>query len=216
MSLVLGLLAIASIGLVWLYMKWTKANKESTYFQGEYEKAQAVAAQLQEEVIRLGAQLDVEQKVAAERKKLKEESEASLKHTFESLSQKALAQSQANFLELAKKSFAVEQEKAKGEVEKQKQSIAHLINPIEKSLKGLDEGMRHLEKERKGDQASIKTMMQALMSSEKELRAETSQLARALKAPLTGGRWGEIQLKRVIELSGMINRCDFYEQVSAR
>ena len=205
-----GVLVIAA-----LYRQLLKERADKLHVDAECEKAQEQGSRLQEEVIRLQTTLEMERKVAIERKKMADEMGSNLKYTFESLSQRALAKSQTSFLELAKKSFAVEQERAKGDLVKEKQSIQHLIGPIEKSLKGIDEGMRHLEKERKGDQASIKTMMLSMIESENKLRKETSQLASALKAPLTGGRWGEIQLKRVIELSGMINRCDFYEQVSS-
>ncbi|PCI77910.1 DNA recombination protein RmuC [Candidatus Aerophobetes bacterium] len=207
---------LCSLGVFYSLRKQIVSSKQrEDNFAQDFEKARERVARLQEEVVRLQAVLDMERQVAVERKKMAAEMEAKLKYNFESLSQKALAKSQSTFLELAKKSFAVEQEKASGNIAKEKQSIEHLVKPIEKSLKDLDQGMRHLEKERKADQASIKTLMQTMIDSEKELKQETSTLSRALKAPLTGGRWGEIQLKRVIELSGMLNRCDFYEQVSS-
>lgn len=200
--------------VVFLATSYTLFKKLQRAKEGEI-RAKQVASELQQEVTRLNTTLEMEQRVATERKKMADEMQEQLKYTFESLSQKALVKSQTSFLDLAQKSFAVEQEKARGNLAKEKQSIEHLVKPIEKSLKQLDDGMRHLEKERKEDQASIKTLMQTMIASEKELRHETSSLARALKAPITGGRWGEMQLKRVIELSGMVNRCDFYEQVSA-
>ncbi len=83
---------------------------------------------------------------------------------------------------------------------------------MKESLGKLDEGLRKLEKERKGEQEAIKTQLHSLVQTEKELKLETSSLVKALRAPISRGRWGEVQLKRVVELSGMVNQCDFYEQ----
>jgi len=72
--------------------------------------------------------------------------------------------------------------------------------------------MRAIEKERKGDQESLKQQLKMMVEAEKELRNETSTLVKAFRAPIVRGRWGEMQLRRVVELAGMLNHCDFYEQ----
>ena len=72
--------------------------------------------------------------------------------------------------------------------------------------------MRQLDKERKGDQEVLKEQIRSLVENERQLKLETSKLVKALRTPLTRGRWGEIQLRRVVELAGMLNYCDFFEQ----
>ncbi len=86
------------------------------------------------------------------------------------------------------------------------------ISPIKDSLSKLDDGMRFIEKERKGESESFKEQIRSILVSEKELKIETANLTKALRKPDVRGVWGELQLKRVVELSGMLNYCDFYEQ----
>jgi DNA recombination protein RmuC len=126
--------------------------------------------------------------------------------TFKALSYDALEQSNRSFLALAKETLGSYQAEAKGALDKKQEAFASLVAPVKESLAKLDSGMRELEKERKGESSMLTTHLAAL-------KAETSSLARALRAPTARGRWGEIQLRRVVELAGMVNHCDFSEQV---
>ncbi|MBM3200931.1 MAG: DNA recombination protein RmuC [Chlamydiae bacterium] len=101
---------------------------------------------------------------------------------------------------------------SQGEFEKKEIAIAKLVQPVQDSLLRLDDGLRKLEKERKGEQEVLKEQMRAMIESEKHLRQETANLVSALRKPEIRGMWGEVQLKRVIELAGMLNYCDFFEQ----
>lgn len=139
-----------------------------------------------------------QRQVAALEKNLKEQAviersllEERLEHTIQLLSTQALEKNNRSFLELAQQQLA----------------------PVKETLRHLDQGMRQLEKERKGDHESLKTQVRSLLETEKELRQETSNLVKALRAPITRGRWGEIQLRRVVELAGMLEHCDFEEQI---
>lgn len=107
------------------------------------------------------------------------------------------------------------QERASHDLDKREKSIQDLVTPVKETLGKLDEGINKLEKERKGDHASLKTQVSALMEAKKELTKETANLVKALRTPLARGRWGEMQLRRVVEISGMLNHCDFYEQTTA-
>lgn len=100
------------------------------------------------------------------------------------------------------------------EMEKKQTAIEELVKPVRDSMKELDQGMRKLEKERTEESTSLREQLKQLIASERELKNETTSLVKALKAPMVRGQWGELQLKRVIELAGMVEHCDFYPQVS--
>lgn len=140
------------------------------------------------------------------------QAEEQMKNAFSALSSDALEKNNRSFLDLAKASLETYQERAKGDLDKRQAAIHELLTPVKESLSKLDLGMRQIEKERKGDQESLKTQIQSLLDNEKMLKAETSNLVKALRTPLARGRWGEIQLRRVVELAGMLNHCDFFEQ----
>ncbi|WP_420422373.1 DNA recombination protein RmuC [Simkania sp.] len=197
-------------------------------YHGEAKKVAAMSVllkeenkMLQEEIVQLKVERG-EQRMALEQQKLLteeklamvKESQEKLTQAFRALSAEALEKSNKSFLDLAKETLSKFQEKAKGDLEKKQQTFEELVKPVKESLTRLDQGMRTIEKERKGDQESLKTQMNAMLQAEKELRSETSTLVRALRTPIVRGRWGEMQLKRVVELAGMVNHCDFYEQES--
>jgi DNA recombination protein RmuC len=141
-----------------------------------------------------------------------QETQQKFTDTFKALSADALERNNRSFLDLANLSMEKFQATAKGDLDKRQLAIEQLVNPVKETLVKLDSGMRALEKERKGDHESLKEQMRSLVDTEKLLRQETGALVKALRSPITRGRWGEIQLKRVVELAGMLNHCDFYEQ----
>jgi DNA recombination protein RmuC len=152
------------------------------------------------------------QTVTEEKLRMLLKAEEQLKNVFRALSSEALEKNNRSFLDLAKTSLERFQEGAKGDLEKRQIAIVELLNPVKESLQKLDQGIRQIEKERKGDQESLKVQIQSLFENEKLLKQETSNLVKALRSPLARGRWGEIQLRRVVELAGMLNHCDFFEQ----
>lgn len=142
-----------------------------------------------------------------------DKNQADLKTHFKALSSEALAQNNQLFLDLARSELNKQQERAKFDLEKQKDSIDHLVGPMKEMLKNLEGNLQHFDKERKGQHEGLLVQLKNLAESERHLRQETSLLARALKSPTSRGQWGELQLKRVVELSGMVNHCDFFQQV---
>ncbi len=163
----------------------------------------------------LEAHLEERKKSAEEKLAMLAATQEKLTHTFKALSTEALEKSNHSFLQLAKETLKGFQEAAKGDLDKKHQSIEAAFKPVRESLSKLDQGMQKIEKERRGDQESLRVQLKAMMDAEKELRTETSTLVHALKAPMVRGRWGEMQLRRVVELAGMVNHCDFYEQETA-
>ena len=137
-----------------------------------------------------------------------------LADSFKSISFEALERNSRSFLDLAKVSLDKYQENARGELDRRNLAILETVAPVKEALTRIDAEMKMLEKERKGDQEGLKEHLKILIDSEKHLRSETSMLVKALRTPIGRGRWGEIQLRRVVELAGMLNQCDFFEQQS--
>lgn len=127
---------------------------------------------------------------------------------FRGISGEALQQNSDSFFDLAKTTF----EKYQTQTEQKATAVDQLVKPIHESLEKVDKKIHELEKSRIGAYASLKTQVDSLLDTQKALRSETANLARALRMPNTRGRWGEIQLKRVVEMAGMVAHCDFFEQ----
>lgn len=96
--------------------------------------------------------------------------------------------------------------------EEKEKLVISVINPVKETLEKLQQGLTNLEKERKGDHEGLKAQVKMLKDSEVLLKEQTQSLAEALKNPVCRGMWGELQLKRVLEISGLLPYCDFYEQ----
>jgi DNA recombination protein RmuC len=138
--------------------------------------------------------------------------EAQLKESFTSLSFDAMERNSKLFLDLAKTSLEKYQEGAKGDLESRQKAIEASMKPLRESLKALDENYRQLEQKRIGAYTSLSSQLEGMILAEKELRMEMSRLTQSLRSPQMRGSWGQIHLRRVIELAGMVGHCDFYEQ----
>ncbi len=149
-----------------------------------------------------------------EQRKLLEQAQEKLTTTFQALSGESLKSNSRAFLELAKESLAVVLSEAKGELGKKEEAIKNVVKPLEDVLKRYENQINELEKARIGAYSSLESQIKSLISSEQQLQKETGSLVSALKRPEVRGRWGEITLKRVVELSGMSEHCDYTEQVS--
>lgn len=150
--------------------------------------------------------------IAEENLALSKKSHEELREAFKALSHDALESNNRAFFDLAKTNFEKFHEGAKGDLDKRQETIDQLVKPIKEILGKLDEGLHKLEKERRGDHISLKSQVDSLLDAKKELTRETANLVKALRKPIARGRWGEIQLRRVVEMAGMLNHCDFYEQ----
>ncbi len=156
-----------------------------------------------------------EQKVAQEARVTElQESEKKLTDTFEALSSKALRHNNESFLSLAKQALETQHEAAKGDLEKRQQAIGELVDPVRKSLDKVEGRIGEIEKLREGAYAELREQLTNQARTVGELNARTHDLVGALKSPVARGRWGEIALRKVVEMAGMLNYCDFSEQES--
>jgi len=170
---------------------------------------------LRARIAQLNERLKQERKQTGEKLAVLDEAEHKLSDAFRALASDALKSSNQSFLELAKATLEKHQEVAKGDLDKRQQAIDGLVKPIKESLDKVDSKIQEIEKARTGAYHGLREQVGSLLESQKELRAETSNLVKALRRPQVRGRWGEIQLRRVVEMAGMLDHCDFFEQQTA-
>lgn len=155
------------------------------------------------------AQTAMQEKLA-----LVEEARQKMSDAFQALSAEALKSNNHAFLQLANQILEKQQIQAKGELENRQKAIEQLVRPLAESLGKVDQEIQQMERIRSGAYASLSEQVKAMVETQAKLQAETSNLVTALRTPQGRGRWGEIQLQRVVELAGMVNRCDFDQQAS--
>jgi DNA recombination protein RmuC len=161
-------------------------------------------------------QLAEERKATTEKLAVIEQAQSRFSDAFKALAAEALGQNNTSFLELAKSTLEKAQEGAKGDLEKRQEAIDALVRPMRESLEKVDAKINELEKARSGAYEALTTQVRSLAETQNYLRSETGNLVRALRSPIVRGRWGEIQLRRVVELAGMIDHCDFLEQTTVQ
>jgi DNA recombination protein RmuC len=150
-----------------------------------------------------------------EEKQLLAEAREKLTDAFKALAGDVLSSSNEQFLNLARGAFEKILAEAKGDLGKKQEAINGLVRPLSESLKQFEEHVRQLEKSRQAAYTSVEEQLKTLFSTQQQLQKETRNLVTALRTPHIRGRWGEITLRKVIELAGMSEHCDFTEQVSA-
>lgn len=151
---------------------------------------------------------------AEEKLQLIEQAREHLSDAFKALSSEALRSNNEAFLKLARTNLETFQESAKGDLEKRQSAIEQMVTPIRESLGKVGEKIENLEKARVGAYEGLNTQIQHLYQTQQALQNETANLVKALRAPQVRGRWGELQLRRTVEMAGMVQYCDFTEQES--
>ena len=190
---VVGLLLGAGLVYIWLQRELS-------------EKRQQLAA--------LEARHVSDQESADEKLALLEQARDQLKESFQALSSEALSKNNESFLNLAKSTLEKYQEGAKSDLDKRQEAINKTVEPVGDALKAFNERVDKIEQRRTQTDASIGQQLQQLAESQVQLSKTTGSLVQALRAPQVRGQWGEMQLRRTVEMAGMINYCDFEEQAS--
>ena len=192
LALVVGLAAGVWLGVLW---GGARARVDMAMRLGETEaRAQEAQARFEEQ--------------KKELTKAREE----LTQAFAALAGEALKSNNQAFLDLAKAAFATLQAEAKGDLEQRRQAVETLITPLNDALKRYENHVAEMEKSRQSAYGGLDAHLKSLAEAQERLQRETGNLVKALRAPQVRGQWGEITLKRVAELSGMVEHCDFFEQ----
>lgn len=180
--------------------------------QQTFDREVIESDRLREENSELRANLEGERRAAHERSESFKQAAETLAEKFKALSRDALKDNNQEFLNLARATLEKFQTTAKGELEQRQQAIDQLVKPLKESLEKVDGKIGELEKARAGAYSELREQVRALATQQLQLQNETGNLVKALRTPHIRGRWGEIQLRRVVELAGMLQYCDFTEQ----
>ncbi len=178
------------------------------------EKLQEKELRYKTQLAELETRLAEERKLNSEKLALLNEAQQKLSDAFKALSADALKSNNQSFIQLAKATLETYQQGAKGDLEKRQQAIDELVKPLKESLARVDCKIIELDKARQSAYSGLEEQIKQLATTGSQLQLETNRLVTALRKPTVRGRWGEIQLKRVVEVAGMLPYCDFYEQVS--
>jgi DNA recombination protein RmuC len=156
--------------------------------------------------------LSESEKAAAEKLELLSRAETSMKNAFQALSTDALDKSRAAFLDQAHATFGEFRESALRDFAAKETTFAQLVSPIRESLSKFETHVHDIEQKRTEAYSGMSEQFASFKESQSLLRGETEKLVTALRAPSVRGRWGEFQLRRVVEMAGMVQHCDFVEQ----
>lgn len=177
-----------------------------------YLRAQRRISQLQQRAVELTTTLELERNAANERQRALEHARTQLSETFSALSSEALKANNAEFLRLAQENLKQFHIQAQSDLGKKEEAIQHLVAPIKDLLERTRQQIREIEHERKEAYGSISKHLETLAHTQQQLHGETRNLVQALRRPEVRGQWGEMTLRRLVELAGMVQYCDFYEQ----
>lgn len=213
--------AAAGFAVAWLLYRPNSAvlNTQLSAVQQDLKLARNDAAEskrlnakLQSATDKLETMVLMERKANEEKSALLNQMKQEMRDGFQALSAEALRDNNQTFLELAQETLGKFQSKAESELELREKAVESLVAPIGESLKKVDEQIRQMESVRDRAYGDLTTQVRSLINTQEKLQSETGNLVRALRSPTVRGQWGEIQLRRVVEIAGMLPYCDFVEQ----
>ncbi len=212
---------VVGFGLAWIILtgrraalveRLRSAEAENARLTGELAAEKAARAELAASNARIGAELAAEKAGAEARVAELRSAHERLKGEFAELSATALRANRDDFLKLAEQSFAQLHDKSAGDLASRQQAIDSLVKPLKESLEKVDSKIAELEQRRERAYGELGKQLESLSSEQVRMHAETTKLSNALSTTRTAGTWGEVQLRRVVELAGMMEHCDFAEQ----
>jgi DNA recombination protein RmuC len=172
----------------------------------------ARAGRLRRELDVKEAELRVHATVAEERERTLDLATQRLSSAFDQLANRQFQSHSETFLKLARESLSVQNERAKGDLAAREQAIESMVRPLREALARAERQLLELDQSRRETHVSLKSQLESLAASQQVLSAETRNLVSALRRPEVRGQWGEITLRRLVELAGMVEHCDFVTQ----
>ncbi len=173
-------------------------------------------ATLREEQAALRATLEGERRATASQLDGLRQARDQLAETFSALSSQALRHNNEEFLKLAQENLKQFHVQAQGELAQREQAIEHLVKPIREALGKTEQQIHDIEKDRKEAYGALHKHLESMARAQENLQGETRNLVQALRRPQVRGRWGEMTLRRLVELAGLVEHCDFDEQTHVR
>src|SRR5580698_7070141 len=187
-------------------------EKELAAGKADFKRFQEAHELLVASKARLESALDSERKTSNEKIELVTQASDDLRNAFKAMASDALNNNNRAFLEIAQETLKRFQNDAKGDLDARQKAVADLVTPVRESLGKVDAQIQQMEIARGEAYGDLKAQVQSLIVTQKELHSQTGNLVKALRTPNVRGRWGEIQLRRVVEIAGMLSYCDFSEQ----
>ena len=179
-----------------------------------HQRAQRDIARLREDNVRLASQLEAQREVVEEKTRTFEQARQQFESTFKSLAGDVLKSNSSEFLKLAETNFKVLHNQASGQLEQREKAVESMVKPIREALDKTDQHIRRMEKDREAAFGSLTQHLKFMAQAQEQLQGETRNLVKALRRPEVRGQWGEMTLKRLAELAGMVEHCDFDQQRS--
>ena len=167
---------------------------------------------LKQQIAHLETVVEKERNATQEKITLLEDVRSSMTDAYKAISASALEQNNQSFMDLANTTLAKYMESAKADFELRSKAVKDVVAPVKEALAKYDEHVRSIERQREKAYGGLSEQLYALIKTQNDLQKETGKLVKAMRVPHVRGRWGEITLRRVAELAGMENRCDFFEQ----
>lgn len=211
----------AGFAIAWLFFRPNSAvlnarlsalQHDLKFARDEATKSAHLNSQMKSAMDKLETTVIMERKANDEKSVLLDQMKQEMRDGFQALSAQALRDNNQTFLELAQTTLGKFQSDAKSDLLLRQQAVENLVAPIEESLKKVDTQIQKIESTRSQAYGELTAQVRSMISTQETLRSETGNLVRALRSPIVRGRWGEIQLKRVVEIAGMLAYCDFVEQ----
>src|SRR6202451_3106314 len=187
-------------------------EKELAAGKADLARLQQAQTELVAGKARLGFALGAGRETNDEKNALVTRASDDSRNAFKAMASDALKSNNSSFLVIAQETLKRFQSEAQGDLDKRKKAVADLVAPVRESLTKVDEKIQQMEVARGDAYGELRAQVQSLITTQKELQSQTGNLVRALRTPNVRGRWGEIQLRRVVEIAGMLSYCDFAEQ----
>jgi len=218
---VIGLLFGSVIAALVLRSRSAGISARLSLREKELEAEKASLARLQQaytDVVagkaRVESALESERKTSNEKIELVTRASEELRNAFKAMASDALKSNNSSFLVIAEETLKRFQSQAKGDLDARQKAVSDMVAPVRDSLNKVDAQIQQMEVARGDAYGELRSQVQSLITTQKELQSQTGNLVRALRTPNVRGRWGEIQLRRVVEIAGMLPYCDFTEQES--